>query len=115
MPSFTIEGRKYELITLDNLSDMELGELEILEEVGGLNVGTISDGVDVTVKLVLALVYISMLRSNPDATVEQARRAKVSVLEALAEEVANDVVPPTVRAASGRPASKNALASSRGK
>jgi hypothetical protein len=122
MPSFTIEGREYELLTLDQLPDMELGDLEILEDAGGLNVGALEDpeGVPVTVKLVIALVYISMLKSNPSATLEQARRAKIGVLEALAEQVASDggngngAGPPTGRVGSGRPRSKKHSASSRG-
>jgi hypothetical protein len=120
--SFTVEDREYELITLDQLGDMELGDLEILEEVGGLDLGTLDDpdGVPVTVKLVIALTYVSMLRSNPDATPAMARRAKaVGVVGSLAEQVANTTSngagrPPTTRAPSGRQRSKNASASGRG-
>jgi hypothetical protein len=120
--TFTVEDREYELITLDQLADMELGELEILEEVGGLDLATLDDpdGVPVTVKLVIALTYLSMLRSNPDATPTMARRAKaVGVVESLAEQVANttsngEASPPTKRAGNGHPRSKNASASGPG-
>jgi len=112
MPSFTIEGRDYELITLDQLPDMELGELEILEDVGGLDIAALDEGAAVTAKLVIALVFLSMRRANPDATVEDARRAKVSVVEALAAQIANEdgAVPPTPREPSGHQHSKNASA-----
>jgi hypothetical protein len=69
---------------------------------------------------VIALTYLSMLKSNPDATPEMARKAKaVGVVESLAEQVANttangDGRPPTGRAASGRPRSKSASDSGRG-
>jgi hypothetical protein len=121
--SFTVDGREYELITLDQLADMELGDLEILEEVGGLDLATLDDpdGVPVTIKLVVALTYVSMLKSNPDATLAMARKAKaVGVVESLAEQVANTTTngaasPPTKRAASGHPRSKSASASGPGR
>ena len=97
---------------------------EILEEVGGIDIASLDDpeGVNVTVKLVIALAYLSMLRTNPEATPADARRAKaVGVVGGLAEQVANTTSngdakrPPTGRARNGRPRSKTASASNRGK
>jgi hypothetical protein len=115
MPSFTIEGRDYELITLDQLPDMELGDLEILTEFGKIDLEALDD-IKITMPVVIALVLISMRRTNPDATIADARRGKISVLTVLAEQIANSngAPPPTGRARSGRPRSKNASDSSRG-
>lgn len=121
MATFTVDGREYELVTLDQLADMELGDLEILEEVGGLDLSTLDDpdGIPVTVKLVIALTYLSMRRSNPDATPELARQAKViGVVGSLAEQVANTngaASPPTGRAPNGRRGSRSVSASGRGR
>jgi hypothetical protein len=115
--SFTVGEKTYELIRLEQLPDMELNELEVLEEVGGINLRELED-IAVTVRLVKALVYVSMRRSDPAATIEDAGHVKLSVLNALAGEVANTngdaADPPTGRGRSGRRASASASDSSPG-
>jgi hypothetical protein len=96
--TFTLGDVSYGLIGLDEIKDMTLGELEILETQGGLDLNQLDD-VPVTVRLVVALVHVSMLRTNPDAEYADAKLVKVSVLEQLSEVVANstsdDADPPT--------------------
>lgn len=102
MASFTVDGVEYELVSLDQMDDLMLDEVEILEEAGASLDDLTSGDVGVTIKLVKGLVLISMRRANPDATIRDAGRVKLSVLSALAEDVANgDAVPPTAPASSG--------------
>lgn len=100
MPSFTIEGREYELLTLDDFDDLTLDEVTVLEETAGINMSDFAskDGVSVSAKLLTGLLLISMQRVNPAATKKQAGSIKVSVLNTLMEAVANsedDADPPT--------------------
>ena len=107
MPSFVVDGQEYELVSFDQLDDMTLDEVEILEEAGASLDSLTAGDVGVTTKLVKGLVLISMRRVNPEATVQDAGRVKLSVLSVLAESVANaegDAVPPTAPAGSGSPA-----------
>lgn len=106
MATFTVDGTEYELVTLDSLNDFTLGDLRVLEEEGGLSLSGLSNGgVEVTTKLLLALVLLSMRKKNPDASVVDAEKVPLSVLEGFGGVVANAAVeddgPPTQPAAAG--------------
>ena len=116
MNEFTVNEKAYTLISLNDLSDLELGELEILEEIGGIDLDNL-ESVRITTKLMIALVWVSMLRTDPSAPLVDAKRVKLNVLNTLAagmegattgEDAAD---PPTVPAANGVPDSESVLAS----
>jgi hypothetical protein len=65
-------------ITID-LDDMELGESEFFEEVTGKRLDEMGDG-ELTTKAIIALVTISQRRTNPDYSLDDARKVKISEL-----------------------------------
>ena len=108
--TFSVDGVEYELVSLDSIHDFTLGDLRVLEEEGGLKLSDLVDGdVGITTRLILALVLLSMRRVNPAASLADAEKVSIGVLESLAGDVATDeadveadaVPPSTVAVADG--------------
>jgi len=66
-------------ITFD-VESMSLGEVEQFEEISGVDI-THLDGGALSVKAMIALVYISEHRQNPEYTIDDARRVKIMDLQ----------------------------------
>lgn len=65
-----------------DFDEMELGELEDFEEVSELEMQAVLDGTQtLTVKAITALVWIHKRRSDPDFTLEDARKTKLSTVD----------------------------------
>lgn len=77
--TITIEGKDH------RLDDFELGDLEWLEEYLGT---TLDDGKALaSMKAAVGFVYLVKHKENPDFTIEDARRIKLSVFDAPDEPV----------------------------
>lgn len=63
-------------ITID-VNDLELGEVEFFEEESGLTLGDLQSGV-MTTKAIVALVCVIKRRDNPDFSMDDARKVKLS-------------------------------------
>ena len=107
MAGFTVDGVEYELLSFDNLDDFTLGDLRVLEEDGGLSLSALTAGeIQITARLVIALILLSMRRVNPAAVMSDAERVPMTVLEQLmaasaspaAVEEAGDALPPSTAA-----------------
>lgn len=77
---FHIEGKTYDL------DDFEFGELEWLEDhVGGSLMG--NDGENLfSMKAMLGFVYLIRRRDNPDFTLDDARKIKLSTVQTDGED-----------------------------
>ena len=75
-----------------DVNDLTLGEVEEIENLTGLTVGDFGDGTKMSAKLVTAFVYISKRRTDPDFTIEDARKIKLGEFQPVAR--------PTKKAAS---------------
>lgn len=133
MSSFSVGGKTYELLSLGDVANMELGDVEILERLGGLDLSTLPNP-PVTIQLAVCLVYMSIRKSEPedewrygdavfsDPLLLLARKVKITVLKELTAEVeaenkateTGDAVPPTEEPSepetSGPPDSASGLA-----
>jgi hypothetical protein len=67
-----------ETIQID-INDLDLGELEEFENIAGVPASSLANGI--SAKAMTALVYVSMKRTDPTATVEQARKVKLSAVK----------------------------------
>ena len=66
-------------ITID-VNDLELGEVEFLEDESGLSLYELQDG-NMTSKAVIAIVCLVKRREDPNYTMDDARKVKLSELE----------------------------------
>jgi hypothetical protein len=57
-----------------NMDDLTLGELEELESTVGLPISKMGDG---SAKSIVALIWITERRDNPDFTLEDARKIRI--------------------------------------
>ena len=64
-----------------DVNDLTLGEVEELEAVTGMTIEDFGPGMKFTAKIALAFVYLTEKRKNPDYTLDDARKVKVSELE----------------------------------
>lgn len=96
MPNFTVDGVEYPLVTQRELT---FGELELIEEVAGQPLGEIES--KPTTKALMAFVLVSMRRVNPDASLDDVRKAGVTVLDGVAGEAEADADPPSAPATVG--------------
>lgn len=64
-------------ISID-INDMTLGELEEIEETTGLAISALGNG---TAKAMTALIWISERRNNPEFTLDDARKVRISEVE----------------------------------
>ena len=96
MRSFTVDGVDYPLVTQKELT---FGELELVEETAGQSLGEIDK--TPTTRALMAFVLVSMRRVNPAATLDDVRKAGITVLDAIAAEDEADADPPSVPATDG--------------
>lgn len=80
MPSFNVQGVRYDLVQLD---DLTLGEMLDLRKFGVTDLSTMSDGDPAGV---VGLIYISMRRTNPRITEADVRSIPFSVIADLADD-----------------------------
>jgi hypothetical protein len=71
---FTMDGKSYDI------DDFELGDLEWLEDHIGMPLT--ADGALNSMKTMVGFVYLIKRRDDPNFTVEDARKIKLSVLDA---------------------------------
>lgn len=64
-----------------DFDDLELGELEDFEEATGLDFTQMKPGKALPVKALTALVWIVKRRTEPDFTIEDARKMKLSTVD----------------------------------
>jgi hypothetical protein len=98
MAEFTVDDVTYQMVSLDDIEQLTLGELEIIEEVGQTSLAEFAEG-NIGSKAMIALVLVAMRRVDPAATVEMARKAKVGDLA----KIGDDAVPPSAPAVVGLP------------
>jgi hypothetical protein len=97
--SFNLEGKDY------NLDDFELGELEWLEEELGFSFASLESGNQqaaealASMKSVTRIVYLIKKRDDPEYTLEQARKIKLSAVFSEEDQNGNGKAKP----AKGRP------------
>ena len=60
-----------------DVNDLDLGEVEFFEEQSGVSLSDLQDGA-MTAKAVIALVCVVKRRENPDYTMDDARKVKLS-------------------------------------
>jgi len=84
-----------------DISDLTLGEVEQFEEITGLAMSNFGEGKPFPAKALVALVYLTQRRSDPDYTLEDARGVHISALNYGAPEDAASTDPTPLRAASG--------------
>jgi hypothetical protein len=85
-----------------DLDEFTLGELDALYEISGVEVGALRAGggrIEMTPKVLIALVYILRRRKEPAYTVEDARNEKAGVLPEL---LASGLGPTSPTSRSGR-------------
>lgn len=69
-----------------NLNDLTIGDLEDFEDIVGVAFEDAQAGRFRSIKAVKALVFLTMRRTNPDFTIEDARKFKITDLN-LGDEV----------------------------
>lgn len=72
-----------------DLDDLELGEIEEFEELSGVSIAQVQSGLPA--KAVTALVWIVKRKTDPNFTLEMARKVKLSDVD-FAEDDANPTV-----------------------
>lgn len=63
-----------------DVNDLTLGEVEVFEELSGQSIEDLMGG-SITTKALLALITVTQRRENPDYSMDDARRVKISELE----------------------------------
>lgn len=86
-----------------SVADITVGDMEDIEEITGepfedviekLSAGGENGKLRVPLKVIKAIVFVVKRQSDPDFTLEQARRVKFSELELELEGAASDPTPP---------------------
>lgn len=67
-----------------DVNDLTLGEVEFFEQESGLSLGDLQDG-KMTAKAVIALVCLVKRRTEPDFTMDDARKVKLSEFDVTAD------------------------------
>lgn len=67
-----------------NLDDFTIGELEEIEEIGGVPFSSIGEG-NLPIKAIKALVFVVKRRDDPAFTIEDAAKVKVTEFTVTAE------------------------------
>lgn len=84
-----------------DISDLTLGEAEEFEEITGLALSNFGEGKPFPAKAIVALVYLTQHRTDPDFTLDDARGVRMSALSTGSVEVETD--PTSSPDASGAP------------
>ena len=99
--TITVAGVEYPLLRLD---DLEGGDLELIQQETGADIGALNLG---DVRILNALVLVVMRRQDPEATIAMARKCKFREIQRVAEwlltEDEADAIPLGEPAASGAP------------
>jgi signal recognition particle subunit SEC65 len=56
---------------IKSMSDLTLGELAKIEELGGKNISALEDSANPQIKMIIALMYVVEKRENPATTLMQ--------------------------------------------
>lgn len=64
-----------------NIDDLTLGECEQLEEIAGTTVDKLFTGSGMSAKVLTAVALVLLRRTNPDATLEDARAVKLTDIQ----------------------------------
>jgi signal recognition particle subunit SEC65 len=71
---------------IKSMSDLTLGELAKIEELGGKNISALEDSANPQIKMIIALMYVVEKRDNPATTLMQIENKTLEDLQLFFKE-----------------------------